>query len=183
MIFDTKKPEAAGGTISTEMDAEDREGSFCKRKDVSLEKSVTHKMSREEALQELKTKAIEIKARLDFLEMRIGKIQNGASPTSQWKAFVDPEKCEGCRACEKACPFDAISIEKYARVDIKKCIGCGRCVRECPEGALSLRPSDYPAQVRPVSWQKADETYRMILRYSSPFLKTGPSRRKMYLTR
>jgi ferredoxin len=121
-----------------------------------------HKMSRKEELQELKTKAIEIKARLDFLEMRIGKVQNGAPPTSQWKAFVDSEKCVGCGVCEETCPFDAISIEECARVDVQRCIGCGRCVQECPKGALSLRPTHFPAQYQTGSWRRANRQSRRM---------------------
>jgi len=109
-----------------------------------------------EELRELGTKARAIQARLDLLEMRIGEIRQGACATSQWKAFVDAEKCAGCAICQKTCPVGAIVIEDCARVDAQRCIGCGRCVQECPEGALFLRPFGLPAQYQTRSWRRVN---------------------------
>ena len=49
--------------------------------------------------------------------------------------------CLGFGTCVKACPFDAIHIEKgVAVVDREKCKACGKCVAACPKHLISLIP-------------------------------------------
>lgn len=57
-------------------------------------------------------------------------------------AEVDPEKCTSCGICAKACPFNAITVDKRnkmpAHVTSAACAGCGNCVAECPAGAITM---------------------------------------------
>ena len=47
--------------------------------------------------------------------------------------------CLGFGDCVRACPTQALRVEKAKIVvDYKKCIGCGKCVRACPRGILKL---------------------------------------------
>lgn len=49
--------------------------------------------------------------------------------------------CLGFGTCQKACPFDAIRIEKgIAVVDKEACKACGKCVQACPKNLISLEP-------------------------------------------
>lgn len=52
---------------------------------------------------------------------------------------VDPERCTGCRACEKACPFGAVRFLP-GRTSPLICDLCGgepACVKRCATGALT----------------------------------------------
>ncbi|MGE5508368.1 MAG: TIGR04076 family protein, partial [Chitinophagales bacterium] len=53
--------------------------------------------------------------------------------------MVDPERCTGCRACQKACPFHAVRFLP-GRTSPLICDLCGgepACVKRCSTGALT----------------------------------------------
>jgi len=58
-------------------------------------------------------------------------------------AKIDPERCEWCDECTKACPYDAIekvSVDgkEVARIIPSLCKGGGACVPVCPEDAIDV---------------------------------------------
>ena len=48
--------------------------------------------------------------------------------------------CLGLGSCERACPFDAISMgpQGLPVVDMERCTGCGTCERVCPKRIITL---------------------------------------------
>lgn len=61
--------------------------------------------------------------------------------------LIDPKKCVGCGACQKACPYGVIYMNKELKL-AQKCTGCAhlldhgaklpRCVEACPTEAISF---------------------------------------------
>ncbi len=63
----------------------------------------------------------------------------GYAELEPYIAEVDPEKCNGCGECVKACTVNAISIEnKKAVINKALCKGCGACGAVCPTEAINL---------------------------------------------
>ncbi len=55
--------------------------------------------------------------------------------------------CNACRACAKACPQEAVTVEdNLATVDTEKCDNCGECAAKCK-----------PGSIKPVTDKKAPE--------------------------
>lgn len=47
--------------------------------------------------------------------------------------FLETDKCNGCVACMKRCPTEAIRVRGgKAAVMYERCVGCGECVKVCP---------------------------------------------------
>jgi heterodisulfide reductase subunit A len=58
-------------------------------------------------------------------------------------ARINPERCEWCDECTRACPYDAIEKapvegKEVARVIPSLCKGGGACVPVCPHGAIDI---------------------------------------------
>ncbi|MBF0216372.1 MAG: 4Fe-4S binding protein [Candidatus Omnitrophica bacterium] len=60
---------------------------------------------------------------------------------SEYDIESDKNKCNGCKACIKICPFNAIGFDaatQKAKIDREKCHGCGICRSVCKKNAMSL---------------------------------------------
>jgi Na+-translocating ferredoxin:NAD+ oxidoreductase subunit B len=66
------------------------------------------------------------------------------------------DKCNGCGACVRICPADAISGEKKAVhvVDGVLCIECGACGRICPKEAVLDGSRRVCAMIKRSLWKK-----------------------------
>lgn len=55
-------------------------------------------------------------------------------------AYIDEEKCSGCKTCISLCPYSAITYDeekKKAKINEALCKGCGTCAAACPSGAIN----------------------------------------------
>ena len=53
--------------------------------------------------------------------------------------MIDGHKCNGCKICEKTCPFGAIVVKDGLAGAGEACTLCGSCVNVCPRGAISIK--------------------------------------------
>lgn len=63
-----------------------------------------------------------------------------------WAPVVDEQKCNGCDACMKLCPTDALNFfqghndsEGMYELNPKSCTGCGICTSVCETEAITLQ--------------------------------------------
>ncbi|MFC2035419.1 NADH-ubiquinone oxidoreductase-F iron-sulfur binding region domain-containing protein [Chloroflexota bacterium] len=79
-----------------------------------------------------------------FREEYEAHINNKECPAGVCKALIeysiDPEKCNGCGICKRACVHDAVSGEKKELhiIDPELCQKCGICRNECKFGAIQV---------------------------------------------
>lgn len=60
---------------------------------------------------------------------------------SNGKPRINPDKCRGCRRCQKECANQGLDFDKEARkmrVNEGNCVGCGRCLGACSFDAISF---------------------------------------------
>jgi Na+-translocating ferredoxin:NAD+ oxidoreductase subunit B len=67
--------------------------------------------------------------------------------------------CLGLADCEKACTFDAITMNEHQlpMVDEDRCTACGDCVKACPKDLFSLHPAHHRLWVACASLAEGDE--------------------------
>jgi heterodisulfide reductase subunit A len=57
-------------------------------------------------------------------------------------AFIEEDRCCGCKTCITTCPYSAIEFDEEKSVSIvveELCKGCGTCVATCPSGAATQK--------------------------------------------
>ncbi|MCG6538434.1 MAG: 4Fe-4S binding protein [Syntrophales bacterium LBB04] len=71
-------------------------------------------------------------------------------------AYRITDKCDGCGACKRNCPVDAIRGNKKALhiIAADRCIECGACGRICPAEAVNDPFGILCAMIRRSLWDK-----------------------------
>lgn len=64
--------------------------------------------------------------------------------------------CQGCQACVRSCPTQAITGEHHLvhRIDSERCIDCGTCGRVCPYHAVEDEMGEAAQRVRRSDWDQ-----------------------------
>lgn len=73
----------------------------------------------------------------------------GASAGDDGDLTCDKDTCIYCGLCAKACPADALKVdrkEKTWEVDKEACVKCGACVDKCPKKCLSFGEGEAKAE-------------------------------------
>ena len=85
-------------------------------------------------------------------ETRLYPLETPDAPAGfRGRVTIKVEDCIFCGLCAKACPADALTVDRAARIwtiDRFACVQCADCTLCCPKGCLDmdrLRPQVAPA--------------------------------------
>ncbi|QRN84597.1 4Fe-4S binding protein (plasmid) [Chloroflexota bacterium] len=80
-------------------------------------------------------------------------------------AYSINQDCQGCQACVRNCPTQAISgvRREVHEIDSQKCIDCGTCGRVCPYNAVNEPSGTIAQRVKRADWYRPTFDYRTCI--------------------
>ncbi|WP_045233453.1 4Fe-4S binding protein, partial [Deinococcus pimensis] len=96
---------------------------------------------------------------LDSLLNILGEYGNPVPRFTGQRCLVERMTVGGCDLCARACPHDAVTIDRTVTIDEKLCTGCGLCTQVCPSGALEF---DVTSVLGAVREQPPEEPARLV---------------------
>lgn len=80
-------------------------------------------------------------------------------------AYFITQNCQGCQACVRNCPTEAISgvRREVHLIDPLKCIDCGTCGRVCPYDAVNKPDGAVATRVKRSEWDRPSFDYRTCI--------------------
>ena len=81
-----------------------------------------------------------------FRDEYLAHIERRACPAGICRALtvyeIAAERCNGCQACLRACPAEAVTGARKGvhAIDPQRCLACGACYDACPSQAVRFRP-------------------------------------------
>ncbi|MCF0196821.1 MAG: 4Fe-4S binding protein [Bacteroidaceae bacterium] len=67
----------------------------------------------------------------------VGTVLGLLARSARLKVVIDPNRCVGCRKCERKCKAACIDT-KHRAVDYSRCVVCGDCLGQCDRDAISF---------------------------------------------
>jgi caffeyl-CoA reductase-Etf complex subunit CarE len=60
--------------------------------------------------------------------------------------WIDADLCNGCKRCEKACPYEGVEMRDGKAHILERCTSCGACIENCkPKAVLTdAKPREIP---------------------------------------
>ena len=75
------------------------------------------------------------------ISRKIEDLQRFERDVTPGRIAVDPERCNGCGMCVRACPgalLEVVDGRAQMTAPLPLCIACGDCVAICPTEAVAL---------------------------------------------
>ena len=60
--------------------------------------------------------------------------------------WIDADLCNGCKRCEKACPYEGVEMRDGKAHILERCTSCGACIETCKQEAIltDAKPREIP---------------------------------------